>query len=649
MKKHMLLLTAAIVLLLSLCACSDIGVPDVPVLSHETGRYEQEFTLTVSAGKGTTVRYTTDGSLPTAESPEFPQEGLQVKALGEQPSMLASVPVKDITWDEHIQPSVAEKGTVIRAVAFNRKGECSETVTATYLVGMDYDKIKVVSLVMDSADLFDYEKGIYILGKAHDDWLKENFANQYANTWEIEGNFTQKGRDWERDVHLQVIEKDGSLGMAQDMGIRIMGAASRTYFQKSFRLTAREEYGSKHFEYPLIDGLVTDSTGEPLEKYKSFVLRNGGNDNSYCLMRDVFIQKRLDGRAFATQDAEPAVVFINGEYWGLYTITEDYSDNYIQYNYGVDNENVVLIKRGELEEGKESDFALYQQLFADIESTDLSTAEGLEWLESQMDVQGLIDTFAANIYINNMDGIFADNNWRIWRARDIDPSNEYADGRWRFMLYDTEYSLGLYEDGKNFKADSLKDALENEYVWGRFFARLMENEQFRARFINTFMDLRNTAFEPYGAWETLSTTGGKYLPYAADNYARNAQAWVIMWSDVDSRLLNEMGSVKLFLDRRYRYVDDMLRDNLGLGELCTLSLRAEEREGGIITVNTADYDLSGGSCYPEYFIGSEIAVTVQPAEGYTFAGWAGDAAGQEQSFTCLLEGNMTIEAIFEKQ
>lgn len=648
MKKVLLLLTAVTIFALSLCACSDTGVPGDTVLSHKTGIYEQGFTLTASAQSGT-VRYTTDGSLPTAESPEFPREGLEIKALGEQPSMLASIPVKDITWDEHPQPATAQKGTVIRAAAFNRKGERGEVVTATYLVGMDYSKIKVVSLVMDSADLFDYEKGIYIMGKVHDDWLKESPTNQFSNTWEVEGNFTQKGRDWERDVCVQVIEKDGTLGIAQDMGIRIMGAASRTYFQKSFRLTAREEYGSKHFDYPLIEGLVSDSTGEPLERYKSFVLRNGGNDNSYCLMRDAFIQERLDDRSFATQDTEPAVVFINGEYWGLYTITEDYSDNYIQYNYDVDNENVVMIKRGELEEGKEGDYVLYEQLLADFDKYDLSTPEGLEWLESQMDVQELIDTFAVNIYINNMDGIFADNNWRIWRARETDPSNEYADGRWRFMLYDTEYSMGLYEDGRNYEADSLKEALSSKYTWGRPFAALMENPEFRARFINTFMDLRNTAFEPYAAWETFSAMGGEYLPYAPENYARNAQLWVQQWSDPESRLLNEMGSVKYFLDRRFKFADDMLRDNLGLGELCTLSLRAEERDGGTITVNTACYDLSDGSCYPEYFTGSEVTVSAQPAPGYVFDGWAGDAAGQEQSFSCVLEGDMTLEAIFEKE
>jgi len=652
MKRKTALLTAAVMLVSSLSACALPGgsgaVPEAPVLSHAAGSYDEAFTLTVTAEKGVTVRYTTDGSLPTAESPEFPEDGLLIDNRTDEPNVLSAVDPKTITEDEHMPPPNVDKGTVIRAAAFKRDGTCGEAVTATYLVGLDYDKIKVVSLVLDSDSLFSYEEGIYIKGKAYDDWIADDYMNKYAETWELEGNFSQKGRDWERDVCVQVIEKDGTLGIEQDMGIRVMGAASRTYFQKSFRLTAREEYGSKHFDYPLIDGLVTDSGAEPLERYKSFVLRNGGNDNCYCLIRDAFIQERVSDRSFATQDTQPAVVFINGEYWGLYTITEDYSDNYIQYNYGVDNKNVVMIKRGELEEGAEEDIELYNQLLADIEATDLSAAEGLEWLESRMDVQGLIDYLALSIYIHNDDGPFKDNNWRIWRARDTDPTNEFADGRWRFMLYDTEYSLGLYEDGRNYEADSLRAALESEWMWGKLFSRLMENEQFRARFVNTFMDLRNTAFEPDAAWDTFAAMGGGYLPYAPANYERNAPVWVREWSDTNGRFLDEMGKVKYFVDRRYKFAGSMLETNLGLNPAVTVTLLPGSGEGGTVTVNTASYDPADGISRAEYYTEFPVTVTAVPDEGWVFAGWEGDAAGCEQSFVLELTDDFTMTALFEK-
>ncbi len=648
MIKRILLLAAALVVI-SLSSCSFGAAPAVPLLSHETGCYSEAFTLTVTPQKGMTIRYTTDGSLPTAESPVFPADGLEIADRSSRPNVLSALPVEQITWDQHSLPDTVSKGTVIRAAAFDRKGQHGDETTASYFVGLDYEGIKLISLVMDSADLTDYERGIYVMGKVHDDWLAESPTNQFANTWEVEGNFTQTGRDWERNVLVQVLEKDGVLGIEQDMGIRIMGAASRTYFQKSFRLTAREEYGSKHFEYPIIDGLTTESDGQPLEKYKSFVLRNGGNDNSFGTLRDPFIQSRLTDRSFATQGTEPAVVFINGEYWGLYTITEDYSDNYIQYNYGVDNENVVLIKRRELEEGTEDDIDLYLQLMADLEKADLTAPEALDWLDSVLDLQGFIDYYAVNIYTNNMDGIIQDNNWRIWRSRTTDPQNPYADGRWRFMLYDTEYSLGIYEDGYNFDTDTLGTALETEYTWGGIFAELMDNPMFRERFIGTLMDLRNTAFEPGEAWEALTAMGGEYLPFAAQNYWRNGPVWLKEWGNPDTRLMEEMGRIKFFLDRRFSFTDDMLRRHYDdLGELCYLTLRSQEREGGTITVNTARYDLSGGSRYPDYFAGTELTVTACPAEGYTFAGWLGDAEGQEQSFTVTLTDNAVYEAVFQK-
>ena len=64
MKRRITVLAAALVLMLSLCACSDIfgnAVPEPPVLSHSSGSYEESFTLTVTADSKATVRYTLDG------------------------------------------------------------------------------------------------------------------------------------------------------------------------------------------------------------------------------------------------------------------------------------------------------------------------------------------------------------------------------------------------------------------------------------------------------------------------------------------------------------------------------------------------------------------------------------------------------------
>lgn len=649
-----------IIVLGCLCACSDSStISDIlptsitgtgsPVFSHPAGSYDDKFTLTISGGG--TIRYTLDGSEPTEESDVFPSDGLVIKDRSKEPNVLAAISPKLFTAEsDHTAPRVT-KCTVVRAASFYSDGSRSKTVTATYLVGLDYEGIKVVSLVLDSDSLFDYETGIYVFGAAYDDWYAEDPQRaKDTATWLLEGNFSQKGREWEREVCMQLITEDGTLGIEQDMGLRMMGAASRRYYQKSFRLIAREDYGSKHFEYPIIRDLVTDSTGEPLEKYKSFLLRNGGNDNGYAFLRDPLIQSLVSGRDFATQDSEPAIVFINGEYWGLYAITEDYSDNYVQYNYGVDNENVMIVKNWAIEEGFDEEIDIFEEINGAIYGKNFTYPADYRWLSNRMDMDSFIDYAAVELYVNNCDGPFQGNNWRIWRARDVDPENPYADGRWRWMLYDADMSLSLYGNGSDYITDTLKNAIDSNWGWGLMLKKLLDNEGFRQQFVTTFMDLRNTVFYHEDAIARLTEMKLEYAPYVYEQYERNGPAWVLQWSDIDTRFDEETNAIRKFLNGRYGYAPKMLSNNLELGELYKLTLRCDTPEGGKVVVNTVTPDLSDGAWEGDYFSDYPITVTAKPAEGYVFAGWRGSLGIKKEAIlTINLTENITLSPVFEQQ
>ena len=628
-----------------------------PKFSHETGSYDAEFTLTVASEGKTVVRYTLDGSLPTANSPVFPTEGMVIADRSGEPNVLAAVSTNEISLEtDHVPPTVT-KGTVIRAAAFSSNGKkMSAVTTETYLVGLDYKDIKIVSLVLDSDSLFDYETGIYVMGKYYDDWMASDPEAKNAGSWEIKGNFSEKGREWEREVLFQLIENDGSFGIEQNMGIRIMGTATRTYYQKSFRLYAREEYGAKRLNYPLIPGLMTDTGEEQLNEFKTFILRNGGNDNYFTLLRDPYVQALLPDRDFATQGAEPCIVFINGEYWGIYSITEDYSDNYIEDNYGVDDKNAIIVKNvvgdeATVDEGEPEDIDLYKELEGSIYWRDFTQAEHYDWLCENVDLKNLIDYMAVLLYIDNGDGAFNGNNWRVWRARETDDQNEYADGRWRFMLYDNDFGLAFRPDEGGAEKNTLEQVRNIDWGWGLLFNKLMENEQFKAQFINTFMDLRNTCFRPEDALETLEKMKSVIAPYIAEQYRRNGPGWVTQLTDneMEGRFEDELDHIRQFMNGRYDYSITMLRDGYGLGEAYNISLTANNSEGGTVRVNTVTPNLSDGMWQGRYFSEYEISLIAVPAEGYVFAGWTGDITEQQAEITIRLTEDMELTANFEKK
>lgn len=631
--------------------------PAPPQFSHETGVYDKAFKLTVTSDADTTVRYTLDGSLPTGESPVFPAEGMTIADRSHERNVLAAVETNKISLETDLVPPTVTKGTVIRAAAFSANdGKMSAVTTETYLVGLDYENIKIVSLVLDSDSLFDYETGIYVMGKAYDDWMASDPEAVRKGSWEIKGNFSQKGREWEREVLFQLIENDGSFGVEQNMGIRIMGTATRTYYQKSFRLYARKEYGEKRLEYPLIPGLMTDTGDQPLEEFKTFILRNGGNDNYYTLLRDPYVQSLVSDRAFATQGAEPCIVFINGEYWGIYSITEDYSEHYIEDNYGVDDQDAIIVKNvvgseAEVDEGEPEDIKLYKELQDSIYWRDFTQAKHYDWLCANADIANFIDYMAVLLYVDNGDGAFAGNNWRVWRAREIDHANEFADGRWRFMLYDNDFALAFRPDEGGAEKNTLEQIQNTTWGWGLLFNKLMENETFKAQFINTFMDLRNTCFYPEDALERLDEMKSVIAPYMAEQYRRNGLGWVARMTDEEMGWFFEgnLDNIRKFISGRYDYSVTMLRDGFGLGDAHSISLSVNNPEGGTVSVNTVTPDLAGGAWQGKYFSEYEITLTAVPADGYVFTGWSGDATEEQAEVTLGLSRDMEITANFEKK
>ena len=472
--------------------------------SIDSGVYPETAELFLTNERGLPIRYTIDGSIPGVGS-----------AVYNAPMILSDIPLNTALTghaDEMfigdrrmIYPAAGTtKALVIRAAAEMPDGTMGPVMTKTYFLNDDLQeryRCPVISIITDPSNLYDYEIGIMVRGKVFDD---NGAVIPEHPLWDRGiANFTQKGKKWEREAWIQLFDGENAVTLEAPCGIRVKGTGSRAYSQRSFNIYFRKDYGQKNIKYSLIPG-NTDINGEEITKYKSFTVRNGGNDAQRLKFKDAMTQELLSELDFSTQAYRPVIVYLNGEYYGIFALTEKYSDYYIESHYGVESDNVVIIEDGAVDEGVDEDIKLWEDLmrYASRDSLDLSTEANWEDFLKAVDVQSMADYYAAEIYIANTDwGLY--HNYSLWRSRTND-GTPYGDGRWRWLLYDTEYSSGLYQscpdrdvyyDIRSTAADydTFSETIKKD---NGLFVNALRNPAFRQMFAERMHDLAENTLSP---------------------------------------------------------------------------------------------------------------------------------------------------------
>ncbi len=647
----------------------------LPEFSQDSGFFSSGFSLTIKAPEGTTVYYTTDGSDPTTESTKYTGP-IDIKDMSDTENRLSMK--TDITASGATAPrTLIDKAAIVRAVAVDSSGRVSAPVTKTYFVGKTasgyYKDMKVVSLVTDPDNLFGYEQGIYVRGKTYDDYQQEQQQQQpgqpggpgqgpggwqipgwggwggwggggfnMMNPWEIPANYNQKGRDWERVASFEMFDSGESV-VKQDVGIRIKGAASRNSVQKSFTIYARQDYGKSDLEYDFFGGTATKAkNGKTIKKFDNIVIRNGGNDAGGFYFRDSVNQQLVSDRAFATQAMSECILFIDGEFWGIYQITEKVGDDYITSHYGIDKDDVALIKNGDLEEGRDQDLEEWNQLLQGVANGSVSYEQFCE----KVDIQSYMDYFAAEIYIANSD--WPQNNVAVWRSNAVDPENPYADGKWRMFLFDTELGQGMYGTQQNSaSADSFSRIRQNnnehDYM-SPAFTKLMSNKDFALAFSRTFMDIANYNFDTEKTTAEINKFT-KYKEPVTDTYKRFS-----FTSQGESKFQQEANTVASFYNSRFDNAVRTLKQAASLSNGLNSVTVQNDSSKGKIKLNTLN--LSESSWTGKYHSDYDMTATAQPLEGASFDHWeitgAELTSGSKTSATISFKatGNVTIKAVY---
>lgn len=639
-----------------------------PVFSHVGGFYDSGFNLSINAPSGTKVYYTTDGSVPDSNSTAYTSP-IAISDITSQPNYLSAR--TDIRGGNVTAPTKpVDKAMIINAVAIDANGNVSDTVSGAYFIGYGsrasyYQNHKIISLTTDEDNLFDNDKGIYVLGAEYERWKNSSEYNPGYQDWQIPGNFSLKGREWERPAMIQIYE-NGAPVHTQNIGIRIHGGASRSHQQKSFNIYARTDYGASKFKFDLFNGnLRSEYTGKKIKEFDSFMIRNGGNDASAARFRDKLNQALVADRDMLSQGMEPCIVFINGEFWGHYEITEKLSDDYIEFHYGIDKNDVCLIKNGELEEGTESDFAEWESLHNWFNSNDLSQDSNYSQLCEKIDMQSFIDYMCAEIYYANMD--FSPNNTAMWKATSVYSDNEWGDGKWRFILFDTEYSTGLYGNfGATASHNTFNYVLQNKGFFSDLLRNALKNETFKRDFATTFMDMANENFNVDKVESAIDELSAEYHEMTVDTLDRfepkdavqnqnpgGFPNWGGNWGggqtqNNESIFQTEVTAIKTFYRDRNKSVTEQLRNSCGLkGNKVNITLNNDSAQGTII-LNTISPTFTNGKWNGTYYNDYPVTLTAKPLAGYAFSHWETSDGKTINAPTTeiALSSDITITAVY---
>ena len=591
-----------------------------PVFSHAGGFYTAEFDLGLaSSDPEAEIRYTLDGSEPSES------------ALLYTEPILISVPVPDrsraripthtditkISTSPHFRAPKGDvfRGRVVRARAFKGNALASAIATRSFWVdelGRARYSLPIVALSTDEANLFDPDIGIYVAGHAEGN------------------NYSQRGPEWERPVHVEFYETDNTLAFAQDADLKIHGNTSQNFPIKGLDLDGTGGHGHAPFRYPIFPD-------RSRTEFEHILLRPSGHDYDRAIMRDEFMQSLAAEVGAQTQAHRACIVFINGVYWGLHYLKEKQDAEFVSV-YGEVAEQDMDYLEG-YARAKAGDTQHYQAMLDYVDTHDLSSAAAYAQVQTWMDVENYIDYKVLEIFCYRWDI----GNHRLWRART-------PEGRWQWLQFDNDVGWGgFWAEQPAWEFNMLKADLSasgslhghNNQNTTFLLRQLMENPDFQEDFIIRFCDLLNTVFQPEHTIARIDQMAAELEPETAEHTRRwRAPSSFKVWQD-------NVEYLRTFARQRPAPMQQHLKQYFRLRGPVTLTLSSTPPDQGWIQVNTLQIDAPLHNPWTGfYFMNIPITITAVPASGYRFAGWQDRPDLETPSLELSLTEDVTLTAEF---
>ncbi|MBL6872487.1 MAG: CotH kinase family protein [Flavobacteriales bacterium] len=570
------------------------GITPSPSLSLESGWYSgSESVSCLNDIEGAITFYTTDGNVPTTNGSVF------VEAINMSSNTVVSA----------------------RSFAFNQLP--SKIIDRTYIFEEDNHGLAVFSIHTNPEHLWDEYTGIYVSGPNSE----EDYPFFGSNFWQ----------PWSKFSRLEYFDSNKVKRAEESLDLEIHGGWSRAEPQKSFRLDFKSKYTGR-LEHPVIN------TKSHIESYNNVNLRNGGQHTWSDKIQDAIFSNVVSETNVHNMGYEGCIVYLNGEYWGVYGVREKIDEHYISDNFGYPADSLDLLNSWGALAGN---MVEANNVYNEVMDTDVNSPDFFTLMDNRFNLDNYMDYFIIQTYIQNVDwmGIsWGANNIKLWR-----PQSD--DGKWSYVLYDTDASFGYFwgNPWDNFLYLAANPGYPNNH--SEIFNKALQNETFKCEFANRYADLMNTIFIPENFSEKANAIKNNLVAAMPDHIER-WQGFGNEWNGTINSVeqwQNDIDDIVNYNEERLDGARYYVDNTLGLGGYFELSLNAFPIDAGEVKINTITPEELPWSGV--YFNGCSVTLTAIPDSGFSFSHWTSGldfVFSEEESIVVNLSEEESFVAVFDK-
>lgn len=516
-------------------------------ISPDSGVYNESIRVSVKTFQEDKIYYTTDGCEPSGNRDN----------------------VKEYTGPLDLYPGSDGRTYSFRFFVQHEDGTLSEAAERNYVIleeSRQPDVDYIVSIKGDEEAFFDPEEGIFVTGSRFEEFLAQNPDADILREHNIANYFA----DVEIPVHAAVF-REGEEIISQDCGLKIAGKGTRAKNQKSIRLIARHVYDEKNeFSYVFFDQLFSDNAGGRIGNFQRLTLHNSGDDNGYGFIRNALCSELARQAGFPdVLVSRSAAVYINDRYMGVYWLQNTYDDRYFSEKYGFYQGEMAVCegRMGGMEISDEQEVwereaaERYNEFCNWLSGADMNDPVVWDRVAETIDVENFLYYAAIEYYINNKD--WPHNNVKVYQyvpgERETYREGTVFDGRYRYLLFDLDYGMGLMyggEYGRDARTEILADLCDPSGS-ALVFAKLMERGECRDQFVNQVLNLMNGSFSAKNinmVLDVYNTSRWNELEYMIE-HADYLQGY--FWESEEIAIDNvsvELEEIRVFAEQRMAFV-----------------------------------------------------------------------------------------------